>query len=67
MNKGRRRIELTPREINKINLMYYLNNRKVSEIARALGCSASIVERNLCPSKKVYEEWYEVMKKVGEL
>lgn len=63
----RRKRVLSPAEINKINLMYHLNGRKVSEISRVLGSSAPVIERHLCPSKRVYEEWCEVMTKVGIL
>jgi hypothetical protein len=67
MNKGRKRIELTPLEINKANLMYYVNDRNLTAIARPLERSVPVIDRHIFKTRQEYYDWYEEMVSEGKL
>lgn len=52
---GRRRKELHPREINKINFLWYVNQRNLTDISKIVKYSPPVVERNIFPTR---DEWY---------
>ena len=64
---GRNPIVWTPREIQKANFLWYTNARNITDISKALGYSAPVVERNIFPTRSQWEAWEAKAMQRGEL
>lgn len=53
----RKRKVLEPKAINKINFLWYVNQRTMTDICRIIGSSTPVVDRNLFPSRADWEKW----------
>jgi len=67
LRKGRGPIDLDPRVINKINLMWFLNQRSVTDIARSVGHSQGLVQSRIFPTRGAWDDWQEQMVLAGKL
>lgn len=62
MNKrkssGRKQIQLEPKEIAKINMLYWVNQNNYTNIARMLGRGVTTIERVIFTTRAEYDDWY---------
>lgn len=54
---GRKRKELSPREIQRINFLWFVNQRHITDISRILKYSVPVIERNLFPTRREWDAW----------
>jgi hypothetical protein len=64
---SRKSVTLTPREINKINLLWFLNQWNVTNIAKTMKRSPAICERNIFKSRDEWYKWSDQMVLEGKL
>lgn len=57
--KYKTRTKITLEEIDKINMLWFVNNRNRSAIARALGRSSQACEKYLFKTKQEWLHWSE--------
>lgn len=55
--RGRKRRELKPLEINKINLLWFANQWNLTAISKAMHHSPPVCERHIFKTKDAWHEW----------
>lgn len=64
---GRKKIELSPNKIFRINFLYYTNDRNLTDIAKIVGHSPPVCERHILGTRREFNEWYDRMVAEGKL